>query len=154
MLAQDTMISAKNKITLSIEDLNIGIVAERISLNNPSGREVAYFNTNIYKQQDYTSTEPESDSNTAQKDDPIVSVIEAERLIKEYRESLALKEQEFSQTESLDEIDDDVSIENDTNKTASVLESLDSTSTTSFWNKLIDFPIKSIKSFAHIFYNF
>jgi hypothetical protein len=160
VLAQDTMIGANNKITLSKDDLNISSTVERISLLNPSGREVAHFSIIGYEDQNSISSKSEINTDTIIVSSSTMSITEAERLIKEYRKTLAVNNQEVNQTENTGLIEvvkdnnDASGSENGTNQTASVLETVNSTSTNGFWSKLIDFPIKSIKSFAHIFYNF
>jgi hypothetical protein len=135
---KDTIISVGNKIILSKEDLQLNASSSRLSLNNPSGREVTFI--------DKQSTEPvkkiqalETDSST--------SIIEAESLIKEYKDPIVVKDKPII---NIKEVDSDEIV----NQTATVAEAASSSSTGSFWTRLVDIPIKGIKYFAHMFYDF
>jgi len=158
---QDTIISANNKIVLSKEDLNYGSSTERISLNNPSSWEVACFYIKNIEQQNSTSfSQAEINQDAALANSSDISVAEAERLVKEYKEKLALNEKQINKTENVKEADitidtnKDLSDNKDIIQTASVIDSISSSSTRGFWSKLLDIPIKSVKSFAHVFYDF
>jgi hypothetical protein len=154
VLARDTMISANNKIILSNEDLNNSSKIERVSLHSPSGREVTHFTVN--EQHNVLSSKPDTISATGSS----ISVAEAERLADQYKKTLAMNGQEVSTSKKVSEVgtindgNDVLANGSDTNQTASVLEAVNQASVISFWNKLIDFPINSMKSLVRIFYNF
>jgi len=143
---QDTIIIAGGKITLSKEDLKIDDTVTKISLNNPSNREVDSTNIKVLSQNASSTT-----SQTVSVKDSYISVSEAERLVKEYKEKIALKSRQINKTIETDNID---TSKNNINEVATVSEAISSSSTKGFWSKLIDIPIKGIKSFVGIFYNF
>ncbi|MFH1455122.1 MAG: PKD domain-containing protein [bacterium] len=149
----DTIISTGKKIILSKEDAKIDSSINKISLNNPSDGEVVSANINILYKNIATS------SQTSSMDDSYISVFDAEKLLKEYKERLALNEQSFNKTEKTKEVHitnnaDNLSDNEVVAQTALVLDSVNSSSSKNFWSKLIDIPVNSIKTFAHMFYNF
>ena len=151
---QDTIISAGNKIILSKEDLNISSSTERVALSNPSGREVTYFNL-ISREQENSVLSMVATTTQAERllDSTSISVAEAEVLAEQYKKQVAV-----SQTpQKITTLTDDskyLSKDDNIQETATVAEAVTSSSTKSFWTKLIDIPIKGLKAFAHIFYNF
>ena len=161
---QDTIISAGNKIVISREDLNDGFFVERVSLNNPSGREVSYYDNKKMEQNDLTVISQTKSNQTLVFADGIgVSVSEAEKLIKEYKTKIVLnkqindstkKEKETLITKTVDKNEVQITDKSDTIKTADVLDSVNSSSTNGFWYRFINFPINGVKSFAHMFYDF
>jgi hypothetical protein len=150
----DTIITANNKIILSKIDLKIDDTIYKITLNNPSDEEVPFINIKSISRNSTTSIQIVSKNNS------YISVFEAEKLIKEYKQKLALNEQQINETESLKKVDLTKDINKDSSdnmdiiKTASVIDSVNSTSTKSFWSKLIDVPFRGIKAFARLFYDF
>ena len=151
---EDTIISANNKIILSKEDLNLSSSTERISLMNPSDREVTYFDTKNDEQNRTSFSEATTTKVVTLSDGSNISTTEAANLIKKYQEKLALKEQKNDEIQDVKETNPTPSDNNDIVQTASALQSVDSTSSKSFWSKLIDIPIDGIKSFVRIFYDF
>lgn len=157
---KDTIISANNKIILSKEDLNYSSSSERVSMNNPSGREVAYFNSRNTEQENTASLlQSKVNQSATVANGSEISIAEAERLVGEYKRTIALNKPEinkYENTKAVNQIESSSAGPSDSNdiiQTASVLEAV-SSSSSSFWSKLIDVPVESIKSFAHIFYNF
>ncbi|MBA4318433.1 MAG: hypothetical protein C0412_08535 [Flavobacterium sp.] len=153
----DTIISAGKKIILSKEDTGTNASTSRISLVNPSNREVSF--VDIKSQNMATSSQVSVNQKTIFTGDSYIPVLEAERLIKEYKEKLALNEQRINKIKKAKEVDtinntNDLPDNEDVAQTASVLDSINSSPTKTFWSKLIDIPAKSIKSFAHVFYDF
>ncbi len=151
---KDTIISANNKIILSKDDLNISSSTERVALANPSGREVAYFNLSSREQENSvlssvaTTTQAETLS-----DSPSISVAEAEVLAEQYKKQIAVS-QTPQKTTTITNDTKNLSTNDNLQETATVAEAVTSSSTKSFWTKLIDIPINGMKAFAHIFYNF
>ena len=160
---QDTIISANNKIVLSKEDLNQSSLVERISLDNPSGGEVTYTNVKNGEQQISTSSSQEEvNHNVTLVDNSGISVDEAEKLIKEYKEKLVANEQRINKTEKVTEaditkvVDKDLPVNKGIVQLTSVIdtEAINASSTGGFWSKLVDIPVRGVKSFARIFYDF
>lgn len=139
ILPDDTIIGASQKITLSKEDLEYTTsTIDKISLNNLLDREVAaLYLSKLF--QDATTSEN-------------ISVAEAEILLEEYKKSLAFKNLKL--VEKKIQVEDE-NVDN-INQTATVVESINiSTSTPKgLLSKLIDIPIRSIKSILNIFYDF
>jgi hypothetical protein len=161
LFPKDTIISAGNEIILAKNDLGIDASTSGIFLNNPLDGEVASDN---FSQQDATTSQPESNLAVASSSDDI-SVADAEKLLKNYKDSLALKNDTNNKvTVAREESATSTANSNAENldQTASVLNSglsvpgnnSYSSSTKSFWSKLVDIPASGIKSFIHIFYNF
>jgi hypothetical protein len=161
LFPKDTIISAGNEIILAKNDLGIDASTSGIFIDNPLDGEVASDN---FSQQDATTSQPESNLAVASSSDDI-SVADAEKLLKNYKDSLALKNDTNNKvTVAREESATSTANSNAENldQTASVLNSglsvpdnnSYSSSTKSFWSKLVDIPASGIKSFIHIFYNF
>jgi hypothetical protein len=161
LFPKDTIISAGNEIILAKNDLGIDASTSGIFIDNPLDGEVASDN---FSQQDATTSQPESNLAVASSSDDI-SVADAEKLLKNYKDSLALKNDTNNNvTVAREESATSTANSNAENldQTASVLNSglsvpdnnSYSSSTKSFWSKLVDIPASGIKSFIHIFYNF
>ncbi len=158
---QDTIISSGKSIVLSKEDLIYSTAVDRLSLSNPSGREVTFAlinNTEIQKP--IAVSESALGQQTSLVNDKSITIIEAEKLVKDYKEKLALKDKQISdlnkqnETQSTQSVDNSSIIDKGITESASVLESVNSSSTKSFWAKLIDIPVKGVKSFVRMFYDF
>jgi hypothetical protein len=145
---QDTIISVNKKIILSKEDFSTSSSTTRISLNNSSDGEVAFTNNN------FTQNSVISLQNTNNQE--IMSVAEAEKLAKDYKEKLALNDKSENITKDVvfEDINNDLIDNKNIPQTATVLNSIDSSSTKNFWSKLIDIPINSFKSILYMFYDF
>ncbi|MFA5651804.1 MAG: PKD domain-containing protein [Candidatus Paceibacterota bacterium] len=157
LFPRDTIISANNKIILSKEDLKIGNSVNRIYLNNPLGGEVAFVDIKILNKNEAASSQEMPDVKIISVGNFYISVAEAERLIKEYKEKLALNIQSKENIGVIKEsIINNIDEPNrkDMIQTASVMEAVNSSSTKGFWAKIIDIPVKSIKSFVRTFYDF
>ena len=152
---QDTIIGAGNDITLSKEDLGIDASSSRISLKDPAGGELSFTNANNLGQQAGISNQTENNSGNVSANDSI-SVADAEKLLKKYNDSLALKNSQTNETENLAKASTSTTYDGseNINQTATVLDSVNSPPSKGFWSKLIDIPVNGIKSFVHIFYNF
>ncbi len=158
---KDTIISANNKIVLSKEDLGITSLDKKIYLNNPSGGEEAYFNNENLEQQNLTSVSlNETDQNSMKDKDISISVKEAEVLIMEYKKNLIINKPKISEVEKIYEpnvkIDLDETPVNDETliQISTVAEAIKNQESKGFWSKLTDFPVKNIKAFIGMFYNF
>jgi hypothetical protein len=157
---QDTIISANNKIVLSKEDLGADLLIDRISLDNPSGGEVAYIDIKNGQQTTASFSQAEIIQDSMLASSSNISVTEAENLVREYKEKLAVNEQQTNNAETIvksdltNVSDNSSSSDEGSLQVASVAESINSSSTKSFWTQLIDIPVRSIKSFAHVFYDF
>lgn len=158
---QDTIIGANNKIILSKEDFNVGSSLERISLNNPLGRETAYFYVeNAEQQNSVSSLNIVPDQKVAVIDNSYISMVDAEKLLNEYKEKLVLNEPKINKIENVKEIevikstDENSPNEEDLTQTASVLSSVNSLPNSNFLSKLISTSIGGVKSFIHMFYSF
>jgi hypothetical protein len=125
---------------------------DNIFLDNPSGREVA--STELLLQ-GTTTLQSINNLNTASTTNNI-SIMEAEKLLKDYKDFLAFKNPNNSKIESpkKPEISTTSSNEEDVMQLASVAMAGNSSSTKGFWTKLIAIPVNGIKSIIHIFYNF
>jgi len=151
---QDTIIGANKKIILSKNDLGYSFLTERISLNNPSGKEVVFIDIKILPETTDTF------SQTVSVNDSYMSVAEAEKLLSEYKTKLALNNQQINKNEEIKETDktrsvgDNLSNNDYIDQTASIANFVKSSSTVSFWSKLIDIPVKNLKSVARTFYDF
>ncbi len=146
---KDTIIGEKNKIILSKEDLSSSYSTGKMSISNPSDIEVAYYIKN--NEQRNTGILFGGSS---------ISVIEAEKLLKEYKTKSTLSVRQNNKIESVKEDnviknpDKNAPDNKNTVPTAFVESSADSSSTKNFLAKLFDIPVKGIKSIAHIFYDF
>ncbi len=151
---KDTIISAGNKIILSKEDLNISSSTERIALVNPSGREVTYFNI-ISKEQGNSVLSMVATTTQAVtlSDNPSISVADAEVLVEQYKKQVAVS-QIPQKTKLINNNSINSSDKDNTQEVATVAEAITSSSTKSFWAKMIEAPINGLKAFARIFYNF
>ena len=158
---QDTIISAINKIILSKDDLNISSSTERVALADPSGSEVAYINfTNNVQGNSVLSSMTTANQATALSDNTTITVAEAESLVQQYKESLALKNGASFQAQpqkeniTITNNNNDLNTNAGNNEAATVLESTNSSSTKSFLGKLIDIPLNGFKALVRMFYNF
>ena len=156
---EDTIISSGRKIILSKEDLSTGTFSKRISLNNPSGREVAYFIIKNVEKEDEEFSLPLGDRQDSVLIDNFISIEEAEKLAIAYKSSLSIKNKEIGENKNTkesniaNESSDDL-LDNDIIQTATVLDAANSVTIKGFWSKLINVPIDSIKSLANMFYDF
>ena len=81
-------------------------------------------------------------------------------LLKQYKNSLALKREQIKKTDILETLSAATDTSEallqggDVDQTASVLDSVNSSSTSGFWSKLINVPVNGVKSLVHMFYNF
>jgi hypothetical protein len=140
---KDTIISAGNKIILSKEDSQPEISSDRLSLNNPLGKEVAFdYIRNAEQQTDISQS------------DSYMSVSEAEKLLSDYKSSLAVKNKQIDTSNVPEKTVIPSDNTENISQVASVVEAVSSSSARSFWAKLIDIPVNGIKSFARIFYDF
>ena len=141
---KDTIIGIGVKITLSKEDLNIAHVTGSVTLRNPSGGEVS-------------SSKQLTNLETVSKNSTDISVSEAEKLLADYKGQLTLTSPHNITLNDQNEVDvagnNDIGLP-DIVQTASVIDSVSSSSSAGFMSKLIDIPIKRIKSFVRIFYDF
>ncbi|MFH0755142.1 MAG: PKD domain-containing protein [bacterium] len=163
IFSQDTIISAGKKIILSKEDMGIASTTNssttstnKISLSNSINREVFFNNIKNEKQQNLFSSQ---NTNTEiLKNNSNILGSTAEKLIKENEEKIVLDKQKINQKQNIKEISLIENIKNLSDEkiiqTASVVNSINSSSTNNFWSKIIDNPIKNVKSFFHRFYNF
>lgn len=145
---KDTLIGANKSIILSKEDSKIiNNDEEVLILNTPSNREVVsfkIFNVNPVSQNLVTTTSIEKIINMTTK--------EAEDIILNYKKKFStvpiIKEKNkiVIATTTENKIENQKLIQ-----TATVLQSIESTSTSGFWNSRIE---KVVKSFGRIFYDF
>ena len=171
---KDSIISAGNKITISKEDFSTvsfqngfvytvesGSSTTRVSVNNPTGREVAYFDANETAQQNTSVAlspeivQTEISQNTQSR--PVATALKIPVINK--KEVAGVKPQIKLQTDKNTNV-----VQNDNNEnlqntkkvtqTATVLESENLATTSSFWSKVVSLPASGIKSFAHLFYDF
>ncbi len=149
-IADDTIITAGNKIFLSKEDTRIySIDTIPITLHNPMDGEVARISLGDTS---VATTTPLEATST------IITVTEAETLSLAYRKSIALKKtieksaSEMSAASSTmlgDMPDKEIQ-----DMTATVLEANQSSTTTGFWGMIFGLPISGFKFVASLFYNF
>lgn len=162
--AQDTIITSKNKIILSKEDLGINIATStEIFLMNPSNRQVAYYsnfkNTEIQK----VVVENIATSSIEILSKITDSKIESKKENKESNSDVSVSQKntrigdgnnfsEKSTTSDFEAINKDF-IEENVNQTASVINSIES-SGTGFWSKIVSVPIEGLRSLINRFYKF
>lgn len=151
IFSRDTIISTNNKIILSKEDLNEGTSTEKVSINNPTDGEVAYYIKKLNPISPSTDLSLPSSS--------YMSVAEAENLVLKYKESLTANNRQLNVSQNTNEIIKEESVDkpvyiNGVIQTASVIEAPIATSSKGFWASVLDIPVNSVKSFAHIFYDF
>ena len=139
--------------------MSTGTFSKRISLNNPSGREVAYFIIKNVEKEDEEFSLPLGDRQDSVLIDNFISIEEAEKLAIAYKSSLSIKNKEIGENKNTkesniaNESSDDL-LDNDIIQTATVLDAANSVTIKGFWSKLINVPIDSIKSLANMFYDF
>jgi hypothetical protein len=146
IFAQDSIVGAGKVITLSKDDTKILPGNNRISLENPSGREVfAIDNSN-----NIALSQVGADSD--------ITVERAEALYAEYKKSLALKsklpvniENRVAPTSSGEDL---FPKEKDLSQVATAIESVNSTTTVGFFGRLWRGSISRIKTIARLFYDF
>lgn len=158
---QDTIISSNNRIILSKEDFHESSSTERISLCNPSGREVAYYNNeNIEQQNSPDISKSNTNQNLVLATSTDVYVVLAEKLLTEYKARIAIDQTKNDIVKynkdmyTIENTDNNTSNEDIIIQTASALDSIDSSSTKSFWSRAINIPVQGIKSLIRMFYDF
>ena len=154
IFSRDTIISPNNKIVLSKEDVDVNASTTKISLYNPSGREVTYLIIENITEQNPIALKTKTDESFLSATSTQMSVADAEILLKKYKERIYL-EQEFGKSKPT-KIDDEERANSVVGivQTASVMNSAVSSSTKGFWSKLIDIPSNTVKTIAHMFYDF
>ena len=157
---QDTIIGANSKITLSKEDFDNGSSTTMISLNNPSGWEVTYSGiTDIGTKNISLASSTENNQNKTSAVDSNIVTVDAEKLVQKYKQKLVSVKQDvvaenFKKSNIIENSDDNLQNNTDIIQTASVLDTVASSSKESIWSKIINTPINAIKSFTRMFYNF
>ncbi len=170
---EDTIISAGNKIIISKEDiftapslygfvLPVGNSSSsvRISMSNPMGREIAYFDGDeIEKQNTSLAILQKTVQSKIIENTQSLSSVVAKKQESDKKVVADIKLSVNKQTDKISNITPSggVGESQDTknvSQTATILESIKSTTTPSFWLNVINFPINGAKSFAHLFYNF
>ena len=148
VFANDTIINSGKKIILSPEDIKIPTLNNRISLNNPSGREVFVIDNKSQNLSEATR-------------DQSITVEGAEAMIIEYRKSLALRSEQANNPDNYSNIINPTNpTENssetgpDLSQTATVLETLSSTTSASLLVRIWHGSVSGIKSFTRLFYDF
>ena len=142
---QDTIIAANNKIILSKQDTGESSSTEEIFLNDPSNDEVSVIDikststsSKIALGQDATST-----------NNPYVSIEKIEP--SSGKNKKILNSENLSATKI---VENSINVNDDNTDQAAAVAIASSTAGGSFWSKLIDIPVRSVESFARIFYNF
>ena len=145
ILSQDTIVSGNSKIIISREDIGENISNNQISLNNHTGREVTFVVKPDFKQINVITTEvtPVSD----------ISIEKAEFLLAEYKKTLGNKTNNSPVTQINEESKGDIE-QPSINNSATAFESIDANRSDGFWGKVINTPIRSVKSFFKMFYDF
>lgn len=153
---QDTIISQKSSIILSYDNLDIESSSSKVSLYDPSNNIVTYIN--LDNTIDDLPNLTQNNQASVLLDGNYISISSAEKLLKAYKETLALNNIGNNQIPLIVATKQEKYLNIATNtqnivQTAAVYESIN-TSTTTTWSKMISVPVNSIKSFLHMFYDF
>lgn len=154
--AQDTIITSKNKIILSKDDLgNNTSTTTEVFLMNPSGRQVAHYSSLINNEIEQTNLTLSSTTNSQKVLSNIKSTSTTKVLSKTSVGGIFGNQKESEKKlENIANIDLKQYVEeNNLNQTASVAVATAS-SKTGFWSKLAHKPINGIKYFINKFYDF
>ena len=166
----DTIISANGKIIISKGDfftvnLPPGYILPveessttmRLSVSNPAGKEVAYFDSKKNEQQDVSSVALQKvvQNEISENIQGSSTVLVAKVPVDNKNEITIIKSQVKKGDEEIqNKSKDDLQNTENTIQTASVLESINNPTPSSFWSRIVSFPVNSIKSFARLFYDF